>query len=179
MKKIQEDWKVKRKGSCIKKQIKYGAEGTIIGGGFPLIGKAAQLTTKFAKKGVIYPTVGYGAKTINQLAIKPATYLLARTPGVKQLAKGTQYLTDFTLRKVIAPTIVSAFSRKLVTQLPPFEQWRLHSATDPDIVKRTIKNFDSFLAAFRSYGRQPKDIEGVSEKVNLFIKVEQRNLIKL
>jgi hypothetical protein len=45
-----------------------------------------------------------------------------------------------------------------------------HSATDPDIVKRTIKNFDSFLAAFRSYGRQPKDIEGVSEKVNLFIK---------
>ena len=49
-------------------KLKYGAEGTIIGGGFPLIGKAAQLTTKYAKKGVIYPTVGYGAKTLNQLA---------------------------------------------------------------------------------------------------------------
>jgi hypothetical protein len=169
----------KKAAATLRNKLKYGAEGTIIGGGFPLIGKAAQLTTKYAKKGVIYPTVGYGAKAINQLAIKPATYVLARTPGVKELAKGTQYLTDFTLRKVIAPTIVSAFSRKIVTQLPPFDQWRLHSATDPDIVKRTIKNFDSFLAAFRSYGRQPKDIEGVSEKVNLFIKSRAKKFDKL
>ena len=125
--------------AVLRNKIKYGAEGTIIGGGFPLIGKAAQLTTKFAKKGVIYPTVGYGAKTINQLAIKPATYLLARTPGVKQLAKGTQYLTDFTLRKVIAPTIVSAFSRKIVTQLPPFEQWRLHFCNRSRHCKKNYK----------------------------------------
>ena len=53
----------KKAAAVLRNKIKYGAEGTIIGGGFPLIGKAAQLTTKFAKKGVIYPTVGYGAKT--------------------------------------------------------------------------------------------------------------------
>ena len=35
-----------------------------------------------------------------------------------------------------------------------------------------------FLAAFRSYGRQPKDIEGVSEKVNLFIKSRAKKFDK-
>ena len=109
MKKIQGLTGKKKAAAVLRNKIKYGAEGTIIGGGFPLIGKAAQLTTKFAKKGVIYPTAGYGAKTINQLAIKPATYLLARTPGVKQLAKGTQYLTDFTKKSYSSNNCICFF----------------------------------------------------------------------
>ena len=59
----------KKAAAVLRNKLKYGAEGTIIGGGFPLIGKAAQLTTKFAKKGVIYPTVGYWCKNI-----KPISY---------------------------------------------------------------------------------------------------------
>ena len=172
----------KKAAATLRNKIKFAAEGSIIGGGFPLIGKAGQQVYKYGKRGV-GKGLGYGAKAINVFPIKPATYILANTPGIRtgvqKTAQGIRYMTDAALRKLIAPAIVSGFSRKIVTQLPEFNKWRLHSATDPDVVKRTIKNLDSFLAIFRSYGRQPKDIEGVSEKVNLFIKSKAKNIDKI
>ena len=39
---------------------------------------------------------------------------------------------NFTVSKLMAPLLVSGMSRKVVTQLPPFEQWRLKSVTDPN-----------------------------------------------
>ena len=68
----------------------------------------------------------------------------------------------------MAPLLVSGMSRKVVTQLPPFEQWRLKSVTDPNPVNKSIKKLDNFLSLFRSYGKQPKDIEGVSEQVTIY-----------
>ena len=43
---------------------------------------------------------------------------------------------------------------------------------------KSIKKLDNFLSLFRSYGKQPKDIEGVSEQVQLYIKVELEKLIE-
>ena len=76
----------------------------------------------------------------------------------------------------MAPLLVSGMSRKVVTQLPPFEQWRLKSVTDPNPVNKSIKKLDNFLSFFRSYGKQPKDIEGVSEQVQLYIKSRARKI---
>ena len=61
-------------------------------------------------------------------------------------------------------------------QLPPFEQWRLYSVTNPNRELRVIKKLDNILSYFRSFGKSPKDIEGVSEKVMLFIKGRARKL---
>ena len=67
-------------------------------------------------------------------------------------------------------------SGKIVRQLPPFEKWRLQSVTSPNKVNRNIKRIDNFLSWFRSYGKQPKDIEGVSEQVQLYIKSRARKI---
>jgi len=166
-------------GARFRNKIKYGAEGTAIGGGFPLIGKGIQLGYKFGLAPFVRETAKLGAKGINTAVFRPISYIGSReavAPVVKRTAKGIRTATDFTLTKLLAPSIVSAFSGKVVRQLPPFEEWRLHSVASPIKEERVIKKLDNILSYFRSYGKMPKDIEGVSEKVMLFIKGRARKM---
>ena len=166
-------------GARFRNKIKYGAEGTAIGGGFPLIGKGMQLGYKFGLAPFVRETAKLGAKGINTAVFRPISYIGSReavAPVVKRTAKGIRTATDFTLTKLLAPSIVSAFSGKVVRQLPPFEEWRLHSVASPIKEERVIKKLDNILSYFRSYGKMPKDIEGVSEKVMLFIKGRARKM---
>ena len=160
-------------------KIKYGQEGVLIGGGFPLVGKGLQLGYKFGLAPFVKTTAKLGAKGINTAVFRPISYIGSRE-AVKPVVAGSSKLvrnaTDFALTKVLAPSIVSTFSGKIVKQLPPFEQWRLYSVTNPSREKRVIKRLDNVLSYFRSFGKAPKDIEGVSEKSMLFIKGRARKL---
>ena len=71
---------------------------------------------------------------------------------------------------------VSARSGKLVKQLPPFEEWRLFSTASPIKEERAIKSLDNILSYLRSYGKLPKDIEGISESAMLYIKARARRI---
>ena len=169
----------KRAAAEFRNKIKYGAEGTLIGLGFPIVGKALQQGYKYGLAPFVKTTASLGAKGINNAVFRPITYLGSREavkPVVTGTAKGIRNATDFVLTKAIAPTIVSAFSGKIVKQLPPFEQWRLYSVTNPNRELRVIKKLDNILSYFRSFGKNPKDIEGVSEQVMLFIKGRARKL---
>ena len=169
----------KKAAAEFRNKIKYGAEGAIVGGGFPIVGKFTQLGYKYGLAPAVKTTAKIGAKTADIGLIKPIELLLGNrlaAPLTTTIAKQTRNATKFTLNNVLAPTVVSAMSRKIVKQLPPFDQWRLKSATSPDIVDRKIKKLDNFLSFFRSYGRQPKDIEGVSEEISLYIKSRARKL---
>ena len=160
-------------------KIKYGQEGLIIGGGFPLVGKGLQLGYKYGLAPFVKTTASLGAKGINTAVFRPISYLGSReavAPVVKRTAKGIRTATDFTLTRLLAPGIVSAFSGKFVKQLPPFEQWRLRSLESPIKEERVLKRLDNILSYFRSYGKLPKDIEGVSEKVMLYIKGRARKM---
>jgi hypothetical protein len=160
-------------------KIKYGQEGLIIGGGFPLVGKGLQLGYKYGLAPFVKTTASLGAKGINTTVFRPISYLGSReavAPVVKRTAKGIRTATDFTLTRLLAPGIVSAFSGKFVKQLPPFEQWRLRSLESPIKEERVLKRLDNVLSYFRSYGKLPKDIEGVSEKVMLYIKGRARKM---
>ena len=64
----------------------------------------------------------------------------------------------------------------LVRQLPPFKEWRLKSVTSPNKIDSSVKQIDNVLSWLRSYGKQPKDIEGVSEQVKLYIKGRARKI---
>ena len=169
-------------GAEFRNRIKYGLEGTIIGGGFPLVGKATQLGYKYLGAPFMVNRFGIGAaqlgaKTINATVVKPVELLLGNrltAPLTKAGSETLQKAGKFTVSKVVAPLLVSGMSGKIVRQLPPFEQWRLQSVTSPNKVKRNIKRIDNFLSLFRSYGKQPKDIEGVSEQVTLYIKSRAR-----
>ena len=199
----------KKAGVELRNRVKYGLEGVMIGGGFPLVGKATQLGYKFGLKPLLTNKVQIkmgkkvlvdgigaaqlGAKGINNLMVRPAEYLLGAdrfklglknyrgiknplAPVAKELAKEIQNATGFTINRLIAPAIISGMSKKIVTQLPPFEKWRLKSITSPKIVDRSLKSLDNKLSWFRSYGKAPKDIEGVSEAVQLYIKARARKI---
>jgi hypothetical protein len=169
----------KRAAAEFRNKIKYGQEGAIVGFGFPLIGKAIQLGYKYGLAPFVKTTASLGAKGINNTVFRPISYIASRdsvAPVVSGGAKVIRNATNFTLTKAIAPAIVSTFSGKLVRQLPPFEQWRLKDIASPIREERVIKKLDNILSYFRSFGKAPKDIEGISEKVMLFIKGRARKL---
>ena len=174
----------KKAGAELRNRIKYGAEGTLVGGGFPLVGKFTQLGYKYGLSPLLANKFGIGAaqlgaKGVNATVIKPVQLLLGNkvvAPLTKEVADGLQNASKFTVSKVVAPLLVSGMSGKIVRQLPPFEKWRLQSVTSPNKVNRNIKRIDNFLSWFRSYGKQPKDIEGVSEQVTLYIKGRARKI---
>ena len=169
----------KKAGAEFRNRIKYGAEGTLVGGGFPIVGKFTQLGYKYGLAPFVRTSASLGAKTIDKAVFRPAEIILGSKiakPITTNVSKGIQNATKFTVSKLMAPLLVSGMSRKVVTQLPPFEQWRLKSVTDPNPVNKSIKKLDNFLSFFRSYGKQPKDIEGVSEQVQLYIKSRARKI---
>jgi len=174
----------KKAGAELRNRIKYGAEGTLVGGGFPLVGKFTQLGYKYGLSPLLVNKFGIGAaqlgaKGVNATVIKPVQLLLgnkAVAPLTKEISGGLQKASNFTVSKLVAPMLVSGMSGKIVRQLPPFEKWRLQSVTSPNKVNRNIKRIDNFLSWFRSYGKQPKDIEGVSEQVSLYIKGRARKI---
>jgi|MDTB01.3.fsa_nt_gb hypothetical protein len=174
----------KKAAAEFRNRIKYGAEGTLVGGGFPIVGKFTQLGYKYGLAPLISNKAGLGvaqlgAKGIDKAVVRPAEIILGSKiakPITSNAAKGIQKATNFTVSKLMAPLLVSGMSRKFVTQLPPFEQWRLKSVTDPNPINKSIKKLDNFLSLFRSYGKQPKDIEGVTEQVQLYIKGRARKI---
>ena len=163
----------KKAAAEFRNKIKYGAEGTIVGGGFPILGKFTQLGYKYGLAPFVKTTAKLGAKTINATTIRPLELILGSKlaqPVTTSIAKGLEGAGRLTIQKVIAPAIVSAIARKGIYQLPPFETWRLKDVTSPNVVERSVKKLDNFLSWFRSYGEQPKDIEGISEAADLYIK---------
>ena len=179
----------KKAGAEFRNRIKYGAEGALIGGGFPLVGKFTQLGYKYGLSPLIANKAGIGAaqlgaKGINTAMVKPVQLLLGNkivAPLTRQASEGLQKAGKFTIGKVVAPLLVNAragnfTASRFVTQLPPFEQWRLKSVTSPKKIDQSLKKIDNVLSWFRSYGKQPKDIEGVSEQVKLYIKGRARKI---
>ncbi len=179
----------KKAGAEFRNRVKYGAEGALIGGGFPLIGKFTQLGYKYGLSPLLVNKFGIGAaqlgaKGINATVVKPVELLLGNklmAPVTKAGAEQLQKAGKFTISKVVSPLLVNAMSgtftkKKFVTQLPPLKEWRLKSVTSPNKIDPSLKKIDNVLSWFRSYGKQPKDIEGVSEQVKLYIKGRARKI---
>jgi len=179
----------KKAGAEFRNRIKYGAEGVLIGGLFPLVGKFTQLGYKYGLTPLLVNKFGIGAaqlgaKGINVSVVKPVELLLGNrvmAPVTKAGSEALQNASKFTVSKVVAPLLVNAMSgtftkKKFVTQLPPFKEWRLKSVTSPKKIDPSLKKIDNFLSWFRSYGKQPKDIEGVSEQVKLYVKSRARKI---
>ena len=179
----------KKAGAEFRNRIKYGAEGALIGGGFPLVGKFTQLGYKYGLKPLLVNKAGLGvaqlgAKGINKAVVRPVELLLGNklvAPLTRAGAETLQKAGRYTVGKVVAPVLVNAFAgtftkNKFVAQLPPFKDWRLKSVTDPRKINVGLKRVDNILSWFRSYGKQPKDIEGVSEEVKLYITSRARKI---
>ena len=167
----------KKAGAVFRNKVKFGAEGATVGGLFPLVGKGAQLLYKGVGRPIGGTALSYGFKGINNLTMRPASWLMSKDPTLgPTIAKLISGSTDFALRRMISPMLIGKLPFR---QLPPFEQWRMFSITSPNKYDRKIKKLDNFLSWFRSFGKAPKDIEGVGEKVMLYVKGRARRLDKL
>ena len=84
-------------------KIKYGQEGVLIGGGFPLVGKAMQLKYKYGL--ALVKTARLGTKGVNTAVFRPISYIGSRE-AVKPVVAGSSKLvrnaTDFCVNKNIS-----------------------------------------------------------------------------
>ena len=130
-------------------KVRFGAEGTLIGALFPLMGKPlAKVATFGAKYGLMKPA-GYALRGVDTLAVRPATYLLSRIPGSTAAGKGIRNASSYVVDKTLS-TVLTGSPKK---QLPAFEKWRMFSTTSDDPLQAKLKKVDNFLSAFRSLGK--------------------------
>jgi hypothetical protein len=153
---------------------------------FPILGKGIALGYRYGIKPVTKTTASLGAKAVDTAVFKPILYLGGTKAGgvvVGSTAKAITGASKFVLSKA-AKIAASALDKdliykgKLIQQLPPFEKWRLGSVTSRYADERGLKRLDNILSYLRSFGKTPKDIEGVSEAVMLFIKSRSKNIDK-
>ena len=129
-------------------RLRFGAEGTLIGGGFVLLGKPlAKIATVGAKYGLMKPA-GYALRGVDFLAVRPATYLAANIPGSAKAGKLIRNASSYVIDKSLS-TVLAGNPKK---QLPAFDQWRMFSIKSSDPLQKRLKKLDNFLAAFRSLG---------------------------
>ena len=176
----------KKAAAVFRNKIKYGAEGATVGGGFPIAGKAIALGYRYGIKPVTKTTASLGAKAVDAAVFKPILYLGGTKLGgavASGTAKTVSGASKFVLSKA-AKTLASTLDKdliykgKIVGQLPPFEKWRLGSVTSRNPETRGLKRLDNILSYLRSFGKTPKDIEGVNEAVALFVKSKARKINK-
>ena len=187
----------KKAAAEFRNRIKFGFEGATVGGLFPIVGKGLQLGYKFLGRPVGEPVLKFGVKSFNNLTFRPISYLLTApryktkdlykrlpeasivnplSPAVKKTAQTLTGAGNFTVNKIIGPMIANGFDiKKGWSQVPPFEKWRLGdvSKKGPDA---RLKIADNLIYWLRSYGKAPKDIETVTEQVNLYVKKRARRI---
>ena len=176
----------KRAAAIFRNKLRYGAEGTIVGGLFPLAGKGIQQGYKYAVKPVTKPVVStafnvaggaikMGASGMRQ-NVDLYKYLLTGNPLIQsQISKKLIGASKYKIKKLISP-LTKRFAGK---GLPPRDQWRLFQTTSPNKVERNLSRLDTVLSWFRSYGKMPRDIQGVAESVQLHITKQARKFDKL
>ncbi len=171
----------KKVAAEFKNRVKFGMEGAVVGGLFPLVGKGAQLGYKYGLRPVGEPVIGFGAKAVNNLTWRPISYILSRSDTVMPaIAKLIQDTSKFTAMKILAPLYASRGQfGKGYFQLPPFHEWRLGDVNRRGLTQQRLKKLDDKFAWFRAYGGAPKDIENITEVVSLFIKSKARKINRI
>ena len=114
----------KKAAAHFRNRIKYGAEGTLIGGGFPLVGKFTQLGFKYLGKPVMVNKYGVGvaqlgAKAIDNTVMKGTKLLLGNkvvAPLTRAASEGLQNAGKYTVSKIVAPLLVNAVAKNFYSK---------------------------------------------------------------
>jgi len=154
-------------------RLRYGAEGSLIGGGFTLMGKPIAFGVKY---GLFKPaafTAGLGLKYGVSPILTGASFLASRaipTPVAKALKDSSSYVID----KAVGTLKVGTGAK----QMPKFEDWRLFSIKSDDPLQRRLKSLDNKLSFFRSVGRMTDNTFQISTEAKTMIKGRSRTIEK-
>tara|TARA_R110000787_G_scaffold458_3_gene1743 strand:+ start:575 stop:4960 length:4386 start_codon:yes stop_codon:yes gene_type:complete len=164
--------------ATFRNKLKYAKEGTLIGGGFPLVGKGLQLGYKFTAKPILKGGVNLAGGALEKVAKLGST----STYVVPKLANLLRQAPIVTGEKIIAPAIIALYAKtnpiKVAQQLPPFKEWRMLSKTNPNKVLSTTKSFDDFLSFFRSWSEDTLEMGFIKETLKNTIKSKSRRMNK-
>ena len=165
-------------------KIRFGAEGTVIGGVFGVAGKAAPFAARYGiyKPGSVI--LGTGFKVADKLVLNPFSKILARTPGVQATAKALNVSGDFLAKEVggriILPFIdKNVFLKSFQAKLPPFKKWQTFSVTDSNPLKVALKKVDNKLQYLRSIGNMSGEQFEITTSARDLIKNNARRSEKL
>ena len=154
-------------------KLRFGAEGTIIGAGFPILGKPlAKIATVGAKYGIMKPA-GYALQGVD-LVVRPVTYLAANIPGSTAAGKAIRNASSYVVDKALSPLKVGTGAK----QLPSFDKWRMFSTKSSDPLESRLKKLDNFLSAFRSLGKGTGLKYQLTSEANREIKARSRTIEK-
>ena len=155
-------------------KLRFGAEGTIIGAGFPILGRPlAKIATVGAKYGIMKPA-GYALTGVDTLVVRPVTYLAANVPGSATAGKAIRNASSFVIDKALSPLKVGTGAK----QLPSFDKWRMFSTKSSDPLESRLKKLDNFLSAFRSLGKGTGLKYQLTSEANREIKARSRTIEK-
>ena len=163
-------------------KVRFAKEGTMIGGGFPLVAKSLQLGYKHIAR----PVVGKGL-TVAGKGMDLTAKGIAKSPGlgtyiIPNAAKIIRNSIGYPAEKIISPLIIAAFTKqnplKVKQQLPPFSEWRIQTVTDPNKTLAGAKSFDNFLSIFRSFSQDTIQMGLVKESLKNKIKSKSRRINK-
>ena len=183
-----------------KNRLRFGADGAIIGGLFPLIGPPLWLATKYGALKPAAFVAGKGLRLGDELAVKPLSYLAGGTlkapfsaagklelevPGLKEvsqgLAGGAKIFSEFLGKDVLARAAVAAMGAKpgLIKQLPDFKDWRMFEVNSTDPLKANLKKIDKVFEFFREAGIRSPNQMYLDVKAQNFIKSKSRQIEKM
>ena len=165
-----------------KNRLRFGGEGALIGATFPLIGPPLWAATKY---GVIKPgaaVIGAGSKVVDNLAIKPISYLAANVPVVKELgqvgALGLSKGAGFLGKDILTRATVATMGSPTLRQLPDFQDWRMFDVLADDPLKANLKKIDNVLSFFRDVNKKTSNQFYVETKAQQYIKGKSREVEK-
>ena len=88
-----------------KNRLRFAAEGTLIGGGFSLMGKPLAIGLKY---GLFKPgayVAGMGLKAADATVVRPLSFVLSRTPGLAKGVRGLRNISAYSAEKIMNPLL--------------------------------------------------------------------------
>jgi len=177
----------KRVAANFRNRLRFGAEGAMIGGLFPLAGPVLGAV---GKKVLLKPALAVGSiglKAVN-VPIKAATYLASKDDVVlPSVARGVGAFGKFLGKDILARVgaTIATGGKALIPslkgnygQLPELSKWRMFDVTSKDPLEAGLKRVDNFLKWFRDSGNQIAysfNLDGTAER---FIKSKAREIEK-
>tara|TARA_R110002095_G_scaffold184517_1_gene161702 strand:- start:230 stop:6541 length:6312 start_codon:yes stop_codon:yes gene_type:complete len=174
-----------------KNRLRFGADGALVGGAFPIVGPPLWWATK---NGLLKPlTVGgkiggqqipgvgsVGVQLVDQAFVQPATYLLSKTPGVSEAVGGVKMFGEFLGKDIMTRAAVKAMGANpgYIKQLPDFKDWRMFKVTSDDPLEANLKKIDNFFSYFRDSSKQTADEFYISKTTEQGIKAKSRDVEK-